>query len=74
MTHTTITVNMVHNFSWYEDRSDALKKVNDLKKQGVAVYYGGKHAKSKFTYHDLKIAAIYQNKWNGSNLPWVVAW
>ena len=32
MAHNTITVDMVHNFAWYEDRRNALKKVNELKK------------------------------------------
>ena len=74
MAHNTITVDMVHNFAWYEDRRNALKKVNELKKQGIPVYCGGKRAKSKFTYLDIKTAAIYHNRWNGSGLPWVVAW
>lgn len=74
MTHKTITVDMVHNFAWYEDRRDALKKVQELKNQGITCYYGGKRAKSWATYADIKIAAIHNNCWDGSDSPWVVAW
>lgn len=74
MEHKTITVNMVHHFEWYDTRIEALKRVKALNAQGILVYYGGKRAKSKFTYLDIKIAAIYQDKWNGNDCPWVVAW
>ena len=74
MTRKTITVDMVHNFAWYDTRAEALRKVRELEKQGIACYLGGKHAKSKFMYLDIKIAAIQHNCWSGSDSPWVVAW
>lgn len=74
MTHKTITADMVHNFAWYDTRVEALKKVRELEKQGVACYLGGKYAKSKFAYLDIKIAAIQNNCWSGSGSLWVVAW
>lgn len=74
MTHETITVDMVHNFAWFENRTDAIKKAKELSKLGHTVYIGGKRAKSKFNYFDIKSAAIYQYKWSGSGMPWVIAW
>ena len=74
MVHKTIAADMVHNFAWYDTREEVLRKVRELEKQGIASYYGGKRAKSKFTYHDIKIAAIHNNCWSGSDSPWVVAW
>lgn len=74
MTHKTITVDMVHNFAWYDTRTEALRKVRELEKQGIVCYLGGKRAKSKFTYLDIKIAAIQHNLWSGGDSPWVVAW
>lgn len=74
MENKTITVDMVHHFSWCDTKGEALKKVRELQKQGITAYFGGKYARSKQKYHDLKIAAIYQGKWGGSGLPWVVAW
>jgi hypothetical protein len=74
MTHKTITVDMVHNFEWFYDRGEALKKVKKLNKQGVTAYCGGKRAKSKFTYLDLTTAAIEHGQWNEQHLPWIVAW
>lgn len=70
----TFTVNAVSNFAWYDTKGEALKKVNELQKQGITAYFGGKYARSKQKYHDLKIAAICHNQWDGSGLPWVVAW
>lgn len=74
MEHKTVTVDMVHNFAWCDTRKEALETVKRLEAQGITVYYGGKHAKSKFTYLDIKIAAIYQDKWSGNDCPWIVAW
>lgn len=73
-TFDTIKINDVHNFYWYENRSDAMKKVNELAKHGIEAKIGGKRAKSWATYGDIKSAAICQNKWSGSGMPWVVAW
>lgn len=69
-----LNVNDINNFAWYLTKKDVLKKVKELQEQGIIVYYGGKNAKSKQVYHDIKIAAIYHNQWDGSNQPWVVAW
>ena len=74
MTHETIKVNDVSNFAWFDDRADAIKKANELKAKGVNAKIGGKNAKSKFTYFDIRSAAICQNKWSGSGMKWVVAW
>jgi hypothetical protein len=48
--------------------------VAELKKQGISAYFGGRRSQSRFTYNDIKIAAIHHNTWSGSNMPWVVAW
>ena len=74
MTHNTIKVNDVSNFWWFETRAEAMKKVKELEREGIKAHVGGKRAKSWVTYGDIKSAAIYQNKWSGSGMPWVVAW
>jgi len=51
-----------------------LSQVAELKKQGIPAYFGGKRAQSRFTYNDIKIAAIHHNTWSGGDMPWVVAW
>ena len=74
MTHTTITSKDVNQFEWFDTRAEALNRAKTLEKQGIPTYIGGKRARKKFNYLDIKIAAIYHNKWSGSNKPWVVAW
>lgn len=74
MSHKTITHKDVNNFEWYDTRKEALDRAKTLEKQGTIVYSGGKRARSSFNYLDIKIAAIYQNKWNDSNKPWVIAY
>ena len=74
MTHETICVNDVSHFAWFDDRKEAVAKAKELSKLGYDVKIGGKRAKSKFNYYDIKSAAIHQNKWSGSGMPWVVAW
>lgn len=74
MTHTTITHRDVNRFEWCYSKKDALHRVAELKKQGIPAYFGGKRAQSRFTYNDIKIAAICHNAWSGSDMPWVVAW
>ena len=74
MTHITITHRDVNRFEWCYSKKEALGRAAALKKQGIPAYFGGKRAKSRFAYNDIKIAAICHNAWNGGNLPWVVAW
>lgn len=74
MTHTTITHKDVNRFAWYNSRKEALSMAAILRGKGIKVYIGGKRAKRSFNYHDIKIAAIYQNAWIGSEMPWVIAW
>ena len=72
--HETIKVSDVSNFAWFDERAEAIKKAKELGKLGIDAKIGGKRAKSWANYHDIKTAAIYQNKWSGSGMPWVVAW
>jgi len=74
MTRNTIKVNEVSNYWFFETRAEAMKKVKALEKEGIKAYIGGKRAKSWVTYFDILRAAIYQNKWSSSGMPWVVAW
>lgn len=74
MTHEIIKVNDVQNFAWFENKTDAMKKARQLEKQGIAAKIGGKRSKSWAVYHEIKIAAIFQNEWSGSGMAWVVAW
>lgn len=74
MTHETITHKDVNRFAWYNSRKEALNMAAILRSKGIKVYIGGKKAKRKYNYHDIKIAAIYQNAWFGSEMPWVIAW
>lgn len=74
MSHETVKVNDVHNFAWFVNRSDAIKKFKKLDRNGIVAKIGGKRARSWRVYNDLKTAAIYQNAWTGSGAPWVVAW
>ena len=74
MEHITVTVTTVNNFAWFESRTDALKRAKTLTENGYKVYVAGKRAKNKMTYIEIRVAAIYQNKWSGSGMPWVVAW
>ena len=74
MTHETIRVNDVNNFAWFETKSEAVKRARELSKLGLDVKLGGKRAKSWANYFDIKSAAVCQNKWSGSGMPWVIAW
>lgn len=75
MTHETITHKDVNRFAWYNSRKEALNMATILRKKGIKVYIGGKRARSScYNYLDIKIAAIYQNAWSGSEMPWVIAW
>lgn len=74
MAHETIMVNSVNNFAWFETKGEAVRKMKELSKLGLDVKIGGKRAKSWANYLDIKSAAIYQNKWSGSDMPWVIAW
>lgn len=74
MTHTTIAHRDVNRFEWCWSRKDALNRVAELKRQGMLAYFGGRRAQSRFTYNDIKIAAVHHNTWSGGNMPWVVAW
>lgn len=74
MTHETIKVTDVSNFEWFDYQSEAKERAKELSKLGIDVKIGGKRAKSKFNYYDIRTAAIYQNKWSGSGMPWVIAW
>lgn len=74
MTHETITHKEVNRFAWYSSRKEALNMAAILRGKGIQVYIGGKRAKRKFNYLDIKNAAIYQNKWIGDEMPWVIAW
>ena len=74
MIQTPITHRDINRFEWYYSRGEALIRAAELKKQGITVYIGGKRARNSYNYHDIKIAAICHNAWNGSNIPWVVAW
>lgn len=74
MNHKSITSSDVNSFVWFNSRKEAIDYVRQLKHEGRTVYYGGKRGRSKGTYHDLKMLAIYHNKWNGSGMPWVVGW
>ena len=74
MAHETIKVNSVNNFAWFDTKNEAVRKMNELSKRGLDVKIGGKRAKSWADYLDIKSAAICQNKWSGSGMPWVIAW
>ena len=74
MTHETITHKDINRFEWYASRKEALNMAAILRSKGIKVYIGGKRARRSFNYLDIKIAAIYQNKWIGNEMPWVIAW
>lgn len=74
MTHETITHKDVNRFEWYSSKKEALNMAAILRRKGIKIYIGGKRAKNPFTYHDIKIAAIYHNAWIRSEMPWVIAW
>ena len=74
MTHETITHKDINSFAWYASRKEALNMAKILKSKGIKVYIGGKRTKNSCNYHDIKMAAIYQNKWIGNEMPWVIAW
>ena len=74
MTHETITHKDVNRFAWYNSRKEALSMAAILMSKGIQVYIGGKKAKRKCNYLDIKIAAIYHNAWKGDEMPWVIAW
>ena len=74
MTHEAVKVTDISNFAWFDAKSDAMSKAAALQRKGISPKIGGKRAKSWKTYDDIKAAAIYQNRWSGSGMPWVVAW
>lgn len=74
MTHETITHKDINRFEWYASRKEALNMAAILRSKGIKVYIGGKRARRSFNYLDIKIAAIYQNKWIGNEMPWGIAW
>ena len=43
-------------------------------KDGKIVYIGGKRARDKWNYHDIRMAAIIHNDQGDGNKPWVIAW
>ena len=73
-THKTITHKEVNQFEWYDSKKEALRQATKLNKQGINPYIAGKRARIGCNYHDMKIAAIMHNKWNGNEKPWIIAW
>ena len=74
MTHKNITVADVNNFAWFKYKKEAMAYARRLKREFHTVYCGGERSQSRQNYLDMKIAAIYHNKWSGSSMPWVVGW
>lgn len=74
MTHKTITYRDVNQFEWYDTRIEALSRAGKLMKDGKIVYIGGKRAKDKWNYHDIRMAAIVHNDKDACDKPWVIAW
>ena len=80
MTHKTITVNEINTFYWFNNRHQAVKKFKELENKGLNPVIAGKHAKSKFTFNDIRVAAFYQEKITGDEFSnknfasWCVAY
>lgn len=74
MTHKNITVADVNNFAWFNSKKEAMAYARRLKQEFSVVYCGGKRSRSRLNYLDMKIAAIYHNKWSGRSMSWVVGW